>query len=151
MDDQNQDPEVIEETAPDAEVTASDTMLQTDAIIKRYLRQMKELNAKIKEKSSMFKDSFLNDAEYHAVDEEIKQVQKKLKTAKERVTNLPVSRQAQVEIKELKEELKSAREILSSYLQKYVTETGLTTIEDDDGEVLKIVTAYKLEKEKTEK
>jgi len=150
MDDQNQNPEVTEET-PAIEATASDTMLETDAIIKRYLRQMKELNAKIKEKSSMFKDSFLNDAEYHAVDEEIKQVQKKLKTAKERVTNLQTSRQAQVEIKELKEELKSAREILSTYLQKYVTETGLTTIEDDDGEVLKIVTAYKLEKEKTEK
>lgn len=131
--------------------TGSDPMLQTDAVIKRYLRQIKELTLKIREKSGMYKESFENDAEYHVVDKEIKEVQKKLKAAKERVTNLQTSRQQQQEIKDMKEDLKNAREILSTYLQKYVTETGLNTIEDDDGEVLKIVPVYKLEKEKTEK
>lgn len=145
MDDQKQN-QILTPGVPEG-----GAMLQTDAVIKRYLRQIKELAAKIREKSSAFRDSFQNDAEYHQVDESVKEIQKKLKSAKERVTNLPVSRQAQVEIKDLRADLKNAREILSTYLQKYVTETGLNTIEDDEGRVLKIVPVYKLEAEKTEK
>lgn len=147
MDDQNNEPK--EEVLSQDPI--GDAMLQTDAVIKRYLRQIRELGNQIREKSAQFKDSFQNDAEYHAVDQEVKEVQRKLKQARERVTNLQASRQQQQEVKDLREDLKNAKEILSSYLQKYVTETGLTTIEDDEGEVLKIVPVYKLEKEKTEK
>ena len=155
MDEDNQNqPNQVEEAVIDevvSETSAVDPMLQTDAVIKRYLKQIKELSFKIREKSSQYKDSFLNDAEFHTVDKEVKEVQRKLKQAKERVTNLNTSRQANQEIKDMREDLKNAKEILSTYLQKYVTETGLTTIEDEDGEVLKIVPVYKLEKEKTEK
>jgi len=155
MDEDNQNqPNQAEDTVTDETVStssAADPMLQTDAVIRRYLKQIKELSQQIREKGSQYKDSFLNDAQFHTVDKEVKEVQRKLKQAKERVTNLPTSRQTNQEIKDLREDLKNAKEILSTYLQKYVTETGLTTIEDDEGEVLKIVPVYKLEKEKTEK
>src|SRR3989339_448093 len=124
MDDQNKEPVEQEGVEVSAETTAADPMLQTDAVIKRYLKQIRELGIQLREKAGQFKDSFQNDAEFHSVDKEVKEVQRKLKQAKE---------------------------ILSTYLQKYVTETGLNTIEDDEGEVLKIVPVYKLEKEKTER
>ena len=151
MDDQNKEPVEQVSAEVSAETTAADPMLQTDAVIKRYLKQIRELGNQLREKAGQFKDSFQNDAEFHSVDKEVKEVQRKLKQAKERVTNLQASRQAAQEIKDLREDLKNAKEILSTYLQKYVTETGLNTIEDDEGEVLKIVPVYKLEKEKTER
>ena len=135
----------------DNDETSSDTsvMLETESVIKRYLRQISELGEQIREKSSQFKDSFSNDAEFHTVDTEVKEIQKKLKKAKDKVTNLASSKQMSQEIKDLRDDLKNAKEILSTYLQKYVTETGLNTIETDEGKVLKIVPVYKLEAEKT--
>jgi flagellar motor protein MotB len=125
----------------------SEPMLQTDAVIKRYLRQIEELSNQIREKSSQFKDSFSNDALYHQVEEEAKKTSQKLKQAKEKITQLPSNQKTMQEVKELRQDLKDAKEILSTYLKKYVTETGLTTIENDDGVVLKIVPVYKLEKQ----
>jgi len=128
------------------EKNQTDTLLQTDAVIKRYLRQIKELGNQIREKASQYKDSFSNDASYHEAEGEAKKVSQKLKQAKEKITQLPSNQKAAQEVKELRQDLKDAKEVLSTYLKKYVTETGLTTIEDDEGVVLKIVPTYKLEK-----
>lgn len=139
---------IIDTNATDP--TLASEFLQLDVMIKRYLADIKKLKEDMKVQRELFSDSFKNDAEYHDTEEKVKEVSKKKNDAKRRITQLPSVKEASVKIKEIRDELKDAQESLSAYLQMYVKQTGSTTLETDDGEVLKIVPAYKLVKD-TEK
>lgn len=121
--------------------------LQIDVMIKRYLADIKKLREDMKVQRELFNDSFKNDAEYHDTDEKVKEVSKKKTDAKRRITQLPSVKESAEKIKGIREELKDAQDSLSAYLQMYVKQTGATTLETDEGEVLKIVPAYKLVKD----
>ena len=142
---------MIDQTSTqDSAPAQASEFLQIDVMIKRYLSDIKKLKGDMKVQRELFNDSFKNDAEYHDTDEKVKEVSKKKNDAKRRITQLPSVKEASGKIKEIRDELKDAHDSLSAYLQMYVKQTGATTLETDDGEVLKIVPAYKLVKDTEE-
>ena len=120
--------------------------LQLDSLIKKYLKDIAELKVKISEQRSMYNDSFTNDAAYHTAEEKAKEVAKAKKEAKDKITKLTANLQVEANMRDLKDRMKSAQEMLSGYLERYVTQTGARTIEDEDGNLLQIVPDYKLKR-----
>ncbi len=125
---------------------AAEDFLNLDSLIKRYLSDIDTLKKQIREKRDIFQGGFENDADYHEAEEKVREVSTKKKEAKERIMKLPATVAVQDELKDLRDRLKHAQGMLSGYLQKFVRETGATTIEDLNGNVLQIVPNFKLVK-----
>lgn len=131
-------------------VNKTEQFLQLDTLIRRYMSDIAKLKNEMKEQRSMYNDSFENDATFHEVTEKEKEVKKAKNVAKQKIAQQPGTVAVADKVKNLREELKHNQEVLSGYLEQYVQKTGQRTIEDDGGNVIQIVTNYRLVKKSLE-
>lgn len=106
---------------------------------------VKIFKQKLKEKREMLTSAYANDSKFADLNEQIKTLQRLKNSVKEEISREPSVALLIQEVKDLKTEVKESQLCLFDHLQGYVIETKNTTIELD-GEVQRIVPAYKLQK-----
>lgn len=137
--------EVLEQDAA-VSVTSSMNMIELTAIINRYAGDIDRVKTSLKEKNSMFKDAFENDAEYHEQSAKIKDLSKVRNGAKQRILKQPAMEALTAQINDMKMELKDMQEMLSGYLEQYQKVSGTNIIETDKGEIREIIPVFRLVK-----
>lgn len=133
--------EVIESTES---TEPAEVSMQLDVLIKKYLADIDKSKAELREVQSMLKDAIANDADYQALNTQSQELSRKRKSIQDKILQLPSLQEAKNKVETVKDDIKNATEMLAAYLERYVNESGSRTIEDDKGEVLEIVPAYKL-------
>jgi hypothetical protein len=141
-----QAPETVEEKA--VTVTSSMNMIELSAIINRYAADIEKVKGTMREKNSMFKDAFENDAEYHEQSLKIKDLNKIRNGAKQRILKQPAMEALTAQINDMKNELKDMQDMLSGYLEQYQKVSGTNIIETDEGIIREIIPVYRLVKRK---
>jgi len=129
-------------------VVGSMSMVELTTLINRYVGDIEKLRESMKMQSSMFKDSFENDAEYHTKSDQVKQIVRERNAIKQRILKQPAVEALTGKMNELKEDIKDAQEALSGYLEEYQRVAGTNIIEGENGEIREIVPMYKLVKRK---
>lgn len=140
---QNTQPQEQETEAP-VGVTASMNAIELASVINRYAADIDKTKNDLKDKNSMFKDAFENDAEYHELNAKVKDLNKKKNGAKQRILHQPSMEVLTAQINDLKSELKDAQDMLSGYLEQYQKVSGTNIIETEDGKIREIVPVFKL-------
>lgn len=157
MDTQNNQPKPESEEATQAPetageqpvtVTSSMNMIELSAIINRYAADIEKVKGTMREKNSMFKDAFENDAEYHEQSLKIKDLNKIRNGAKQRILKQPAMEALTAQINDMKNELKDMQDMLSGYLEQYQKVSGTNIIETDEGIIREIIPVYRLVKRK---
>lgn len=158
MDDTQKQPEPIdpqEELEAAVEVATDvdsenkvERIMSLENMINGYILDLEKLQKDLKEQSAMLKDSFENDADYAAIADKAREVQKMKKEAKDKLLQDPSISLLDAKVTDLKSEVKDVRQALSDYLQQYYRESGLTSITAADGEVRELVATVKLVKKK---
>lgn len=139
-----EDAEIVEQSGP----TSSLSLIELTTIINRYISDMDKVKNTLKEKNSMFKDTFENDAEYHELNLKVKEINKVKNGAKQRILKAPAMEALSAQINEQKSELKDMQDMMSGYLEQYQKVSGTNIIETEDGDIREIVPVYKLVKRK---
>lgn len=127
-------------------VTSSMNMIELTAIINRYVGDIDKVKTTLKEKNSMFKDAFENDAEFHEQTIKIKDLSKVRNGAKQRILKQPAMEALTAQINDQKSELKDMQDMLSGYLEQYQKVSGTNIIETENGQIREIVPVYRLVK-----
>jgi len=87
---------------------------------------------------SQLKDALNNDKEYHELSLKLKDARTDLNAQKTKLENIPALTTLKEKIESAKEALKSEQLTLSDWLLEYKEKTGLDTIPDDKGGIVKI-------------
>lgn len=123
-----------------------EVLLNLETMIKDYLVDIQKVREKIKTQKEMFKQSFEQDAEYAEVEEQQKEMKRKVNAAKEKITKTEAVQAVESEVRSLNEELRELQGLLSENLNHYANMTRKDEFTGPDGEVLKIVRSAKLVK-----
>ena len=110
------------------------------------MQELEETRQKMRDIKDNLKDVLLQNEEYQALQEEIKELTTKRQQAKKL---LEADRDFQVlnsEVEELKFKQKDLQEIMSHHLVTYYNETQDGQIKDPDGEVRQIILSAKVGK-----
>lgn len=143
--DTTQNPQTPQEEAEaPVGVTASMNAIELASVINRYAADIEKSKADLKDKNSMFKDAFENDAEYHELNAKVKDLNKTKNGAKQRILKQPSMEVLVAQINDIKSELKDAQDMLSGYLEQYQKVSGTNIIETDDGKIREIIPVFKL-------
>jgi len=129
-------------------VTSAMSSIELTSIINRYAADIDKAKADLKEKNSMFKDAFENDAEYHEQNAKVKDLNKVKNAAKQRILKQPAMEALTAQILDLKSELRDLQDMLSGYLEQYQKVSGTNIIETEDGNIREIIPVFKLVKRK---
>jgi len=139
-----EDAEIVEQSGP----TSSLSLIELTTIINRYIGDMDKVKNTLKEKNSIFKDTFENDAEYHELNLKVKEINKVKNGAKQRILKTPAMEALTAQINEQKSELKDMQDMMSGYLEQYQKVSGTNIIETENGDIREIVPVYRLVKRK---
>jgi chromosome segregation ATPase len=112
--------------------------------IHRLMQEMEETRHKIKDMRDNIKDVLLQNEEYQALQEEIKEMTTKRQQAKKLLDADRDFQTLNSELEELKFKLKDLQEIMSHHLVTHYDDTRQTQIKDPDGEVRQIVLSAKV-------
>ena len=125
----------------------SEVLLSLIELIKTNINSIDKLSLDLKKQREMFDDSFNNDPLYREQTEKVKEANKSKSATKQQIMKQPSVMQLSNQVKSLRSEIKERQSSLSDYLQEYQRLTGASEIENDNGELLRIVNSSKLVKE----
>ncbi len=131
------------------EMSGGLSRLELESLIQRYMDDVEKLKSQIKSQKEMYNASFEGDAEYAQADEAAKDAKKKAAAAKQRITQQPAVKDAEMRMSELKDEMKDVQEAISGLAEQYQTVAGTNQIVQDDGQVLEIVRNFKVIRKKS--
>jgi hypothetical protein len=114
--------------------------------IHRLMIEIEETRQKMKSMRDNIKDVLLQNEEYQALQEEIKELTGKRQTAKKMLEADRDFQSLNSELEELKFKSKDLQEIMSHHLVTYYNETQETQIKDSDGEVRQVILSAKIGK-----
>ncbi len=117
-------------------------------IVRRRISILDKAKVELKKLNEMLDDIFVNDADYNKADEAVKEVAKKKKDIQAQLSKQPAAVQANGKIKDLKAQIKENTESLSLELMEYYRTSGVTEIEDADGNVQEFKIVVKLKPKK---
>lgn len=161
----DQDEKVIEgeEVTPDTDVTGAEEiegdtqldvavegadqaamLLSLEELIKNHIESIDKLKLELKQHREMFEDSFNNSPTYREHLEKVKEVTKAKSQVKQQITKQPSVALLEQKVKDLRFDLNEKNKTLSDLVQDYKDQTGATSIETRDGQVLEIVSTAKL-------
>ncbi len=123
-----------------------EVLMNLEMMIKDYLVDINKLREQIKTKKDMYKQSFEQDAGYSEVEEQAKEVKRKVQAAKEKITKTDAVQLLGSDVKNMQDEMKELQNLLSENLNHYANMTRNETFTGPNGEVLKIVRTAKLVK-----
>lgn len=151
------DAEVVEKESEDglastpAEGGQATVMMNLEEMIKKYISSLDRLQGEIKLSRQMFEDAFENNPTYRENSEKAKEASKAKLITRKQIASQPGVIQIGVKIKDMRLEIKERQASLSDYLQEYQRMTGATEIEDENGQLRRIVTNAKAIKDSSKK
>ena len=153
MDDQTSpivDAEVVEEqtttesdinTASSEPQTANRAMILMDLenLIRSHLASIDKMQVESKKHKEMLDSVFDNDETYKKHSDAAKEANKIKSATKAQIMKQPAVAELAEKVKHMRTDVKELKDALSDYLQQYQQMSGLTQIEDDQGEMREIV------------
>jgi hypothetical protein len=124
----------------------ADDLQHVVGMAQQHMATVERKKEEIKAKKELIDNSLQNDQEYSELDDQARELRNKMKAAKARVMQENNLIGVAEDIKEMKADLKDEQLTLFGYLDQYRLTTGENTIEDINGEVVKIHRNYKITK-----
>lgn len=118
----------------------------TLAAIHRIMTEMEETRSKMKSMRDNIKDVLLQNDEYQALQDELKELAAKRQQVKQVLDSDRDFQLLNSELEELKFKLKDLHEIMSHHLVTHYNDTQETQIKDSEGEVRQIILSAKVGK-----
>ena len=143
------DSDVEGDTQLDVAVEGGDAatmLLSLEELIKNHIESIDKLKSELKQHREMFDDTFNNNPTYREHEAKVKEVTKAKSAVKQQITKQPSVALLEQKVKDLRFDMNEKNKTLSDLLQDYKDQTGATSIEMRDGQVLEIVSTAKLVK-----
>lgn len=119
-------------------------MLSLEELIKNHIDSIDKLRDELKQAREMFEDSFANNPTYKEHVEKVKEVSKAKNSVKQQIAKQPSVATLEQKVKDIRFDINEKGKTLSDLLQDYKEQTGATSIETKNGQVLEIVSTAKL-------
>jgi hypothetical protein len=119
-------------------------MLSLEELIKNHIDSIDKLKDELKQSREMFEDSFNNNPTYKEHVENVKEVSKLKNSVKQQIAKQPSVATLEQKVKDIRFDINEKAKTLSDLLQDYKEQTGATSIETRNGQVLEIVSTSKL-------
>jgi DNA-binding ferritin-like protein len=147
MDDNTQDPEVVEAEIVTTSSSNDDStvLLSLEEMIKSNIASLETLREEMRKIREMFEDTFSGDPLYIEKAEEAKKAAKGKSEVRARIMQQPSVKEMADKIKHIRSEVAERSGALSDYLQEYQRISGLTQLEVD-GQMHQIVNSSKVVK-----
>lgn len=139
--------DVIEEHADvdsSSTVNAAAAMLNLEELIKNHIDSLDKLRNEMKEQREMYEDSFNNNPTYREHQEKVKEATKGRSQVRQQIAKQPSVAVLDQKIKDMRFDIKEKQQTLSDLLADYKEQTGATSIETRNGQVLEIVSTARL-------
>lgn len=137
-----------EEPELDPEKDKANLIMQLEGLIKTNLSQADKLREELSEQKAMLKDSYDNDPTYIEHATLAKEANKVKTKTKAEIVKRPEIALIAEKVKTMSSELKELNSALSDYLREFNQQSGISQIEDADGELMEIVYVAKLVRKK---
>jgi predicted nuclease with TOPRIM domain len=157
-DDQNVDTDVVTDEDGGSSADSSDdfsqqaggaaTMLNLEELIKNHIDSIDKLKEELKTTREMFEDSFNNNPTYKEHVDKVKDVQRAKSSVRQQIAKQPSVATLEQKVKDVRFDISEKGKTLSDLLQDYKEQTGATSIETRNGQVLEIVSTSKLVRSK---
>ena len=134
----------MDDSVPDT--SQIDILINLESMIKSHLSQIQNLEVDLDKQKALLEDIFKNDQTYQAHDTQAKEAIKVRTATKQQVLKQPQAADLNQKVKSSRSQVKELKEALSDYLREYQRISGLSEIEDEEGEVRTIVYTAKLVK-----
>lgn len=144
-DDQIVEGNVVKESAPVIGDQAS-MVLSLEEMIKSHISSIEKLQEGLDENKSLLDSIFENDSTYKQHDKEAKEAARVKSNTKQQILKQSQAAELNEKVKTMRNEIKNQQEALSDYLREFQRMSGLSEIEDSEGEVREIVYIAKLVK-----
>jgi hypothetical protein len=122
----------------------SEVLLSMEGLIKNHLSALRKLQGDLTKQKEMLDDILANDPTYQEHLNAANEASKTKNTTKAQVLKQPQAADLDKKIKDIKVEMKENSGSLSDYLSEYSRLSGLTEIEDDEGNMMQISFSAKL-------
>jgi hypothetical protein len=119
-------------------------MLDLEELIKNHIDSIDKLKDELKQAREMFEDSFANDPTYKENLERVKEVTKLKNQVRQQIAKQPSVATLEQKVKDIRFDINEKGKTLSDLLQDYKEQTGATSIETRNGQVLEIVSTSRL-------
>ncbi len=146
MDDTTPEPiaDTPSETASAPVQSQSEVLLNMEGLIKNHLGSLRRLQEELTKQKEMLDDILGNDPTYQEHLNAANEAAKTKTATKAQVLKQPQAADLDKKIKDIKVEMKENSGSLSDYLSEYSRLSGLTEIEDDEGNMMQISFSAKL-------
>lgn len=149
LDDQPvQDAEVVTSDQAEESTFDIDAYNATLETVRRRLTILDKAREELKKLNEMHQDVYTNDAFYNDAEAVVKDAQKRKKEVKSTIEKKPEAAQISGKVKDLREQIKDNEDMLSQELMEYYRTSGVTEIEDADGNVQEFTIKVKLKPKK---
>jgi parvulin-like peptidyl-prolyl isomerase len=125
-------------------VNAAAAMLNLEELIKNHIDSLDKLRNEMKEQREMYEDSFNNNPTYREHVEKVKEATKGRSQVRQQIAKQPSVAVLDQKIKDMRFDIKEKQQTLSDLLADYKEQTGATSIETRNGQVLEIVSTARL-------
>ncbi len=122
----------------------SEVLLNMEGLIKNHLASLRKLQEELTKQKEMLDDILGNDPTYQEHLNAANEAAKTKTATKAQVLKQPQAADLDKKIKDIKVEMKENSGSLSDYLSEYSRLSGLTEIEDDEGNMMQISFSAKL-------
>lgn len=126
----------------------TEDFVELENLIKSYISRIDQLKEELKEKKDMLEDALAGDAVYQEHAEKAKEANKIKSATRQQILQQPALKELSERLKEIKFDIKEQEVILNDYLQQYQKATGATQIEQDNGEIVELITVIRLVRRK---
>lgn len=129
-----------------ATTSQAEVLMNMEGLIKNHLAALKKLQEELNKNKEMMDDILANDPTYQEHLNAANEASKVKNATKAQVLKQPQAADLDKKIKEIKADMKENQGSLSDYLSEYSRLSGLTEIEDDEGNMMQITFSAKLTK-----
>lgn len=155
LDDPIQDAEEVEVdgdvSEPSVDQNGAAGLLSLEELIKNHIDSIDKLKEELKQAREMFEDSFNNNPTYKEHVDKVKDVQKAKNSVRQQIAKQPSVAALEQKVKDIRFDISEQGKTLSDLLQDYKEQTGATSIETNNGQVLEIVSTSRLVRSKGSK
>lgn len=142
---------IRDDTAQSATSSATQTassgqvelLLNLENLIKRHISSIEKLQDELKKHKEMVDGNFEGSEAFRAHSENVKKATKERNGVREQIVKQPGVMMLIDKVKNMKQEMKEMRMALSDYLNEYQRISGLTEIQDENGEFREIINTAK--------
>jgi hypothetical protein len=118
--------------------------LNLEELIKNHIDSIDKLKDELRQAREMFEDSFANDPTYKENVDRVKEVTKLKNQVRQQIAKQPSVATLDQKVKDIRFDINEKGKTLSDLLQDYKEQTGATSIETRNGQVLEIVSTSRL-------